>query len=118
MPDMYEDVLHAQPDQTTPPPSGSVAASILREAAGIVEGARNATHGDKERSFDLIATYWTTYLIGRKQQGPLAPVDVAQMMVLLKIARSQQGEFVRDHATDACGYSAIAGELALGGARE
>lgn len=94
------------------PPSGSIAASILREAAQIVEGARNTTHGDKERSFELIATYWTAYLVGRREQGALSAIDVAQMMVLLKIARGQSGLFIRDHATDQCGYSAIAGELA------
>lgn len=95
--------------------SGHVASEILREAAGIVEGARNTTHGDKERSFKLIGDLWTTYLAGR--QGDYAGIsgfDVAQMMVLLKLARSIQGKPVRDHFVDAAGYAGIAGELVSG----
>lgn len=92
--------------------SGSGASSILKEATSIVVGARNSTHGDKERSFQVIANLWNAYLEGRKVQGPITPFDVAQFMVLLKIGRSIQGTMVRDHAVDACGYSAIAGELA------
>lgn len=93
--------------------SDSIAASILEEAAGIVVGSRSATHGDKERSFQVIANLWEAYITGRKIDGPITPFDVAQMMVLLKIARSIQGTMVRDHAVDACGYAAIAGELGL-----
>lgn len=90
----------------------SEAASILRDAAVIVEGARNATHGDKERSFSVIADLWNAYLDGRREEGGIITgFDVAQMMVLLKIARSIQGEPVRDHFLDAAGYAAIAGEL-------
>lgn len=98
--------------------SGSYSASVLEEAAAIVVGARNATHGDKERSFQVIADLWEAYLNGRKDvggDGRVTAFDVAQMMVLLKIARSIQGTMVRDHAVDACGYAAIAGEIALGG---
>ncbi len=91
---------------------GSVAGSILSEAAGIVGGARNTTHGDKERSFQVIADLWNAYIDGRKTPGPITPFDVAQFMVLLKIGRSIQGQPVRDHFVDAAGYSGIAGELA------
>ena len=92
--------------------SGAVAGAILREAADVVEGDRNSTHGDKERSFTLIAEFWHAYLAGRKVQGPVSARDVAQMMVLLKVARSIQGTANRDHFFDQAGYSAIAGELA------
>lgn len=95
--------------------SGHVASEILREAAGIVEGARNTTHGDKERSFALIGELWATYLRGRHGiTPPVEAFDVAQMMVLLKIARSIQGKPVRDHFVDAAGYAGIAGELVAG----
>jgi hypothetical protein len=40
-----------------PTKSGTVAASILTEAASIVEGARNAQHGDKERSASPFRDY-------------------------------------------------------------
>ncbi len=92
------------------------AAVILTDAAAIVAGARNETHGEKERSFAVIARFWSVYLAGRSN-GPACDVsarDVAQMMVLLKIARSEQGIPVRDHFLDEAGYAAIAGELAAG----
>ena len=38
--------------------------------------------------------------------------DVAAMMVLLKIARTQAGNHNIDDYIDACGYAAIAGEIA------
>lgn len=94
--------------------SGTVAGSILTEAAGIVEGVRNAQHGHKERSFAAIARMWTAYL--RSRQGAFAdirPEDVAQMMVLMKQMRAEWGTPMRDHFVDAAGYSGIAGELAL-----
>lgn len=84
---------------------------MLHEAARIVAGDRNETHGAAERSFQAIANLWNAYLAGSKG-GDLTAVDVAQMMVLLKIARASNGKFVRDHAVDAAGYAALAGELA------
>lgn len=81
---------------------------ILIEAARIVDGDRNTTHGAKERSFAQIATMWNGYLEGRR----IASRDVAQMMVLLKIVRSVQGTPTEDHFLDAAGYAAIAGGLA------
>lgn len=101
------DVPQLAPDA----PSGTIASGILREAADIVEGARGTTHGDKERSFEAIAGLWTAYLAARRDGGAITALDVAWMMNLLKIARSVQGTFIRDHATDAAGYAAIAGEL-------
>lgn len=89
------------------------AGAILREAAGIVDGARNQTHGDKERSFLAIAGLWEVYLRARPEglSGGIRGADVAAMMVLLKFARSLHGEHIADHAVDAAGYAAIWGEL-------
>jgi uncharacterized protein DUF6378 len=95
--------------------SGEHAHGILTEAAAIVRGDRNMIHGDKDRSFAVIAELWTTYLRGRAKFArgePIHAIDVAQMMVLMKIARSIQEQPIRDHFTDQCRYSAIAGELA------
>lgn len=127
MPDQNLDPLISAPTlaSITPPPgyggqnipprsiSGSVASSMLTEAAGIVAGARNVTHGDKERSFTAIAAIWDAYL-RKVRKDPAAPIraqDVAAMMVLMKLSRSEQGRFVRDHAVDAAGYAAIWGEI-------
>lgn len=86
---------------------------ILTEAAQIVAGARNSTHGDKERSFSAIANVWTAYLANRKDPtGPIRPHDVPLMMVLLKMQRAEWGTPIRDHWVDQCGYAALAYELA------
>lgn len=88
---------------------------ILTDAAAIVAGARNTTHGEKERSFGVIANLWNAYLQGRRDPAaPISARDVVQCMVLLKIARTVQGQPVTDHFLDAAGYSAIAGEIAAG----
>jgi len=97
---------------------GTSAGELLREAANIVDGARNTQHGDKERSFQTIAQFWNNYLNGKAREAGdvlgvyIQPSDVAQMMVLLKVSRSIHGEQVRDHYVDEAGYAAVAGELA------
>ena len=98
---------------------GTRAGALLREAAAIVDGARNATHGDKERSFQAIAEMWTAYLRAKPRNPAiefhLTADDVAALMVLLKFARSLHGQHIADHAVDAAGYAAIWGELREGG---
>lgn len=89
----------------------SNAVDILTRAAKIVGGARNVTHGTKERSFQVIADLWNAYLQGR-QTVQISPRDVAQLMVLMKVGRSLAGDPIEDHFLDAAGYAAIAGELA------
>jgi hypothetical protein len=93
------------------------AGEIASKAAEIVEGSRQQTHGQKERSFETIAKFWTTYLtqcsIGSVHV--LDAEDVAHMMVLLKMARAIEGLSEPDHWVDMCGYAALAGELATSG---
>lgn len=87
------------------------AQEILRNAADIVSGARQVLHGPARSDFTKIATLWNAYQ-GARPAGPLNDVDVAIMMVLLKVARSQSGAHNPDDYLDMCGYAAIAGELA------
>ena len=88
------------------------AGDLLREAARIVDGPRNETHGDKERSFEAIGDLWSAYLVSRREPAALIRAeDVAAMMVLLKFARSEWGQHIADHGVDAAGYAAIWGEL-------
>ena len=91
----------------------TIAGDLLRETATAVDGPRNQTHGDKSLSFDVIAQGWQWYLDSRKNQDPLNGRDVAQMMVILKIARSIVGEPVKDHFADESGYAAIAWQCEL-----
>lgn len=86
--------------------------SILQEADAIINGVREATHGQKERSFNVIADLWNAYINGRKFPHSLIDaVDVAMMMDLMKTARFLQGTPHRDHFVDKAGYTAIAYEL-------
>ena len=89
------------------------AQDILLDAAGIVSGPRQAQHGPQRQDFTKIADVWNAYIrIRRNPSCPLDGEDVATMMELLKIARSQCGQFNADDYLDKCGYAGISGELA------
>jgi hypothetical protein len=88
------------------------AADICRRAAELVSGDRAKTHGDKRRNHENIATLWTAYLQIRRDPGAkLTASDAATMMLLVKVARMELGEFNPDDAIDLVGYGAIRGEL-------
>lgn len=80
---------------------------ILDTAREAVTRDRAATHGDAERTFGLIAAYWSAHL-----DRPVSAADVAVMMVLLKLARSKATPGHADHWVDMAGYAACGGELA------
>lgn len=87
---------------------------IATEAARLVSGDRQRTHGDKAVNFTNIARLWTAYLDNRADPcAALSPLDVAHLMVLLKVARTQLGAVNPDDWTDMAGYAACAGEVAL-----
>ena len=78
----------------------------------ILEEANENTHGNKERSFKAIADLWNAYVNSRKEaHHPLTEVDVAYMMMLMKLGRALHGAPIRDHFVDMVGYTAIAYEL-------
>lgn len=85
---------------------------IAMKAASLVSGDREKTHGVKKTNFENIARIWNAWLHSRPRWADLTAADVAKMMVLLKVARMESGDFNLDDALDACGYAAIAGELA------
>jgi|DEB0MinimDraft_6_1074348.scaffolds.fasta_scaffold267914_1 hypothetical protein len=78
---------------------------LAYEATGIV-GDRTATHGPPELTIQRIALLWGAYL-----NIEVKPEEVAQMMLLVKIARARQG-YSRDHYLDALGYTLIAESMA------
>ena len=85
---------------------------ILEKAKKLVSDDREKTHGNKIINHENIARLWSGYLQNKtKLTINFLPEDVAQMMVLLKIARTQLGDQNPDDFIDACGYSAIAGEI-------
>lgn len=85
-------------------------ADILDAAKHCVEVDRAATHGDAERTFGLIAAYWSSHL-----DTPVSATDVATMMALLKLARAKGNQAHADNWVDLAGYAACAGELAAEG---
>lgn len=86
---------------------------ILDTAKTYVTRDRNATHGNPEDTFGLIAAHWTWWLQGKLTSGAVVTdYDVAQMMVGLKQARAKANPQHRDNYIDEVGYAAIAGELA------
>ena len=86
---------------------------ILKKAEKLVSTDRAKAYGDKIVNHENIARLWSAYLQNKtKLNIVLTPEDVAQLMTLLKIARTQGGEFKEDNFIDAVGYQAIAGEIA------
>ena len=80
---------------------------ILDAARQAITVDRAATHGEAENTFGLIAAYWSAHLDCEVTAG-----DVAQLMVLFKVARMKANPGHADNYVDAVGYAAIAGELA------
>ena len=81
---------------------------LLDDAKTIITSDRNNTYGEPEDIFGIIADYWSIYL-----DTVITSTDVGNMMGLFKIARISANKFHEDSYTDAIGYIACAGELAL-----
>lgn len=96
----------AEPRKTQQPTTRK---TILDAAEKCVCHDRQDTHGRPEDSFGAIASLWTAYL-GTGQE--IDPVDVANMMVLLKIGRARENPKHTDNWVDMAGYAACAGEIA------
>ena len=79
---------------------------ILEEALAITDGNRQDDYGSAIESFQRIADFWSTYLAGKLHER-ITPVEVAQMMVLLKVSRSLTSP-KRDTFVDQAGYSRLA----------
>lgn len=89
---------HSDTPSTTP--------NILTEAAAAVYGPRQSSYGHPRQNFQRTADLWNGYLRATGRQDDLTPVDVAQMMVLLKMARLMQTPDHRDSWLDMAGYAA------------
>lgn len=80
---------------------------ILDTAKLAVTADRQATHGNPEHSFDMIASMWSDLLCTH-----VTPTQVALMMAALKIARAWDNPGHADNWVDLAGYAACGGELA------
>lgn len=81
--------------------------NILNTANDIINGERKEDYGDAFDSFDRIAGLWSSYL-----DHCISPVDVAHMMILMKVSRgTNHAKFNmihEDNLVDIAGYSALA----------
>lgn len=88
-------------------------AAFCREAAGLVEGDRNATYGDALAQHNRCATLWRAYLKAKYGLDvPITAEDACHMMVDLKRSRAMAGPYCRDNYIDGVGYMALAGYCA------
>jgi hypothetical protein len=85
---------------------------ILETANTYITQDRAATHGAAEDNFTIIAELWQAYLNGRAE---ITAVDVAAMMMIFKMGRARGNPRHLDNWIDACGYSALGGEIATTG---
>lgn len=84
---------------------------ILEAAEKCICTDRNEQYGEPEDNFAVIAAMWDMYLLLKKDR-PLSSIDVANMMVLFKMARNMTAQTPKDDSyIDAVGYMACAGEL-------
>ena len=85
---------------------------FCQQASFLLHKDRAATHGPIVRSLSNIAALWNAYLaIRREPSAPLGPTDIAHMMALLKLARTQNGAVNSDNWVDLVAYAAAAGAL-------
>lgn len=96
--DERRDVCPADPD-------ASGRERLLRDAARVVCGERSEAYGAVEDCFGSIADMWAAYLA-----HPITARDVANMMVLLKVARNARPGH-RDNWVDIAGYAACGAEV-------
>jgi hypothetical protein len=79
---------------------------VLSTAERLVNGDRDQTHGSPALTFGRIAALWSAHL-----GVTITPAQVAQMMILFKVARLGGNPAHMDSWVDVCGYAACGGEL-------
>lgn len=96
------------------PPADPERVQVLREAAALITGDRQADYGPPAVNFQRIADLWTVQAAAVLKDGAkFDPVLVALLLLQLKMARAVQSP-KRDTFVDAAGYAALAAELAQG----
>ena len=91
---------------TVQTPKPALRVQVLRDAERTITKDRQDQYGSAEDCFGMIAGMWSAYL-----GQPVTGFDVAQLMTLLKVARSKANPGHQDNQVDACGYQALAAEM-------
>ena len=79
----------------------NVRETVLDDAKNAVCGDRDHQYGSPEDNFNQIARFWSVYL-----HSDLTSCDVANMMILFKLARNMTGNPKLDNWVDIAGYAA------------
>lgn len=79
---------------------------FLEALSDTVCGSREQIHGNPAGTFDRIAKLWGCYL-----QTDIKETDVANMMILFKIARLQGNPNHEDSWLDIAGYASCGSEI-------
>lgn len=87
---------------------------ILDTAKEYVTKDRASQHGDAENNLTAISDGWNWWMSIRNGGEParFSAMDVAVMMAILKVGRVASNSKNADNFIDACGYMALAGEVA------
>jgi hypothetical protein len=83
--------------------------SVCLEADRLVDGARQHAYGHPLDNYDRVAALWEDYVNGKyapKSSIALCAEDIAQMMILLKVGRLENG-YHRDSLVDIAGYAKV-----------
>jgi hypothetical protein len=87
-------------------------ASVLEEALSVTSGARRRDYDKATPNHERIASLFNAYIGARKDpSAPLSALDVAHLMILLKLARAVYTP-TRDSYVDIAGYARCAAEIA------
>jgi hypothetical protein len=79
---------------------------LLAEAMKITAVDRNKAYGNPEDNFQNIANLWNAYFGAQGTLTGITPCDVANLMILMKIARLSTNLGHRDSLLDIAGYAA------------
>ena len=74
--------------------------SILEDAQVLIHGQRNKDYGHPRDNFQHSADLFAAYL-----GIPVSPMDIANLMILMKLARVHGTGYHRDSYTDIAGYA-------------
>lgn len=80
---------------------------ILLSAIKIITQDRNDQYGEPEDSFQVIADLWSAWM-----GTPFTVLDVASLLILMKLARLHHNVGHVDSWIDIAGYAGCAGEIA------
>jgi len=79
---------------------------LLRDAMHITSVDRNRAYGSPEDNFRNIANLWNAYFGAQGKPAGCTPCDVANLMILMKVARLSTNLGHRDSLLDIAGYAA------------